>query len=269
MSRITAALQVVILLAALVLGGVMAGRPPQPQRDRVLAAFATGLNGRTAAQRHNAMLAARALDGAMVLPGKTFSFNQCVRNWTADAGYRKAPVSNEGVLVTAVGGGVCQVSSTLYNAVLLADLPVLERHRHAVAPSYVPPGRDAAVAYDTLDLRFRNTYSRPVRIRAEVDASSLTVRLTGGDPHRTCIAIETRVIAREPSRRVLIREPLAGSARLSRRGQTRGHPGWRVVTYLVRSWQGQVLERRRISDDTYQAVHQVWFVRDNSETAMH
>lgn len=132
----------------------------------IIARYATSLDGRNRAQRHNADLALSRLDGFVIAPGQTFSFNARVGTFSKDQGYRKAPVSYNGQLVSSWGGGVCQTSTTLYNTALLAGMDIVERNRHRFAPSYVPPGRDAAVAFNTIDLKFRNPYDFPIRIHA-------------------------------------------------------------------------------------------------------
>src|SRR5687767_11452496 len=114
---------------------------PNPQIE--MAGYATSLLGRTSGQRHNARLAAEAINGKAIAPGEVFSFNRAVKSWSVDQGYVKAPVSFDGELVRAFGGGVCQTSSTLYNAALLAGLPIIERHPHVFRPQYIAPGRDA------------------------------------------------------------------------------------------------------------------------------
>ena len=148
-----------------------------PAREVELAGYATSLRGRTGSQRINARKAAKALDGRIIAPGAIFSFNKVVKSWSFDQGYLKAPVSYDGERSRAYGGGVCQTSTTLYNAALLANLPIIERHTHVFAPHYVPPGRDAAVAQLTIDLRFRNPYAWPIRIRAIANGDTLDIRL--------------------------------------------------------------------------------------------
>jgi len=135
---------------------------------RPLANFATSLGGRTAGQHHNALLSARRLNGQVLAAGASWSFNACVGAWVRSEGYVRAPVSYGGVLVLAWGGGVCQTSTTLYNAALLAGLEILERHPHAIAPQYVAPGLDSAVAQGIADLRLRNPYPFPVRLSFRV-----------------------------------------------------------------------------------------------------
>jgi hypothetical protein len=149
------------------------------RRPVIMATFRTSLVGRTEGQKLNAAKAARAVNGAVIPAGSTFSFNQRVGSWTRERGFVRAPVSLGGVLVPSWGGGVCQVSTTLYVAAILAGLEVLERHHHAVAPSYVPKGMDAAVAYGVADLRLRNPFPFPVQIRFEFGENQLTCRVIG------------------------------------------------------------------------------------------
>jgi len=147
--------------------------------ENVIGSYATSLRGRMGGQRHNAVLVALRLNGKCIEPGEMFSFNKTVGSWTRDQGYLKAPVSYNGQLIDSWGGGVCQTSTTLYNAALLSGLPILERHPHRFAPTYVPPGRDAAVAFSNIDLRFINPYSFPLHIHAKVRNNQIVVSITG------------------------------------------------------------------------------------------
>jgi vancomycin resistance protein YoaR len=162
-----------VILAATMLFGCKYHKPV------LMATFRTSLQGRTEGQKLNAAKAARAVNGAVIPAGSTFSFNQRVGSWTRERGFVRAPVSLGGVLVPSWGGGVCQVSTTLYVAAILAGLEVLERHHHTVAPSYVPKGMDAAVAYGVADLRLRNPFPFPVQIRFEFGENQLTCRVIG------------------------------------------------------------------------------------------
>ncbi len=147
--------------------------------ETVVGGYATSLRGRTEGQRHNAGLALARLVGARIAPGATFSFNRRVGSFSRDRGFRKAPVSYNGQLLDDWGGGVCQTSTTLYNAALLAGMHVVERNHHRFAPSYVPPGRDAAVAFSGVDLRFQNPYPFPVRVVGSIEGDRLRISLLG------------------------------------------------------------------------------------------
>jgi vancomycin resistance protein YoaR len=240
------------------LGGALFFRLAAPPPGEVeIAGYATSLRGRTISQRHNARRAAEALDGKVIAPGAVFSFNREVRSWSEDQGYVKAPVSYDGELVRAYGGGVCQTSTTLYNAALLAGLPIVERHPHVFAPHYVPPGRDAAVAQRTIDLRFRNPYPWPIRIRAAARGDRLDIRLFGSAHPKESVQITADTLAAiTPARltRVVYRpDGMAGRAYVRNPGAV----GYRVVTCRVFSRNGRELRREHLADDTYQAMDRI------------
>lgn len=242
----------------LALGGMLFFRLAAPPRQEVeLAGYATDLKGRTISQRHNARKAAEALDGKIIPSGAVFSFNRTVKSWSEDQGYVKAPVSYDGELVRAYGGGVCQTSTTLYNAALLAGLPIVERHSHVFAPHYVPPGRDAAVAQYTVDLRFRNPYPWPIRIRASASGDRLDIRLYGAEQPDTHVQVLTDVLSANPPQRLtrVVYRPagLAGRAYVRNPGAT----GYRVVTYRIFACHGKEVRRERLSDDSYEAMNRI------------
>jgi vancomycin resistance protein YoaR len=220
-----------------------------PSQEREMAAFATGLRGRAQSQIHNVRLALSALDGQVIAPGRDFSFCQAVGPWTRDRGYRKAPVSYSGDLTLDWGGGVCQASTTLYNAALLAALPILERHRHYWPATYVPPGQDAAVAYPNIDLRLRNDLRFPVRIRARVEGESAVVRLYSRS-RPPAVSLDRKVLA-VTAPTTVVRSRSAGA----RRGVHLGQPGYQVALYRV--FAGTHSRRELISLDTYPPQNRV------------
>jgi vancomycin resistance protein YoaR len=144
-----------------------------------IAFYRTSLAYRTDAQRHNIRQAAMALDGVVVEPGETFSFNQMVGPRTPERGYRDAFAYMERDLVTSIGGGICQVSSTVYNATALAGLAIVERHPHSRRVDSVPPGRDATVWYGNTDFKFKNSQHNPVRLSVRASNEALYVAVMG------------------------------------------------------------------------------------------
>lgn len=128
---------------------------------------------------HNITLAAGKLNGTLVKPNGIFSFNDTVGLRTAAAGYKVAGVILDGQLADGIGGGVCQVSSTLYNAILLAGLTPTARTSHALPSAYCPPGLDATVADGQIDLQFRNQLAHNVYLLASADGHTLTVYILG------------------------------------------------------------------------------------------
>jgi len=130
-------------------------------------------------ERVNVQRGAELLRGTVLHPGERFSFNQRVGPFTYERGFRDGPEYRGGQVVAAPGGGICKVSSALFNAAVLAGLTVEERHPHTMLVAYVPPGQDAALAYPHKDLRLRNNHDGPVVIWAEYQESTLTVALYG------------------------------------------------------------------------------------------
>jgi len=134
--------------------------------EKVIGRYVTYYNPRNRNRSHNIELASRTLDSTVVFPGETFSFNRTIGRRTVERGYREAPVIVRGELSEGVGGGICQVSSTLFNAVDNAGLQIVERYAHSRHVAYVPPGRDATVSWYGPDFAFRNTLNQPVLIRS-------------------------------------------------------------------------------------------------------
>lgn len=143
-------------------------------------------------RNNNLRLLCTALDGYIVQPGETFSYNQVVGERTKERGYLPAPAYSGNRLTDSVGGGVCQGSTTLYNCVLLADLEVVFRACHGAKVTYVPDGLDATVNYLTTDFQFRNQYHFPVKIRAEVSDGYVKMKLLGVDEKDYYVKMETR-----------------------------------------------------------------------------
>jgi vancomycin resistance protein YoaR len=133
---------------------------------------------------HNVQLVAHLVDGALVAPGATFSFNGTTGERTAAKGFLEAPVIVNGELQTGLGGGVCQVSTTVFNAAYEAGLPITARTNHALYISHYPLGRDATVDYPDIDLKFVNDTGHWLLLRTWVGSSSLTVGLYGTPQHR-------------------------------------------------------------------------------------
>jgi vancomycin resistance protein YoaR len=238
-----------VALSGSLFGRLAAAPPP----DVEMAGYATCLLGRSRSQRHNARLSAEQLNGKIVPPGAVFSFAKAVQSWSVDRGYVKAPVSFDGELIRAFGGGVCQTSTTLYNAALLSGMEIVERHSHDFAAHYVPPGHDAAVAFPSLDLRFRNPYSFPVRIQAAAKDDRLHVRILGARKPDLEYRIVTEALQRTTPARLTGTGPADSGAYL----RSPGAVGSRVVTYRLALRDGKAVRRDRLSDDTYRAMDRV------------
>ena len=136
---------------------------------------------------HNVQLVAQLIDGKLIAPGATFSFNAATGARTADKGFREAPVIINGEVTNGLGGGVCQVSTTVFNAAYEAGLKITSRTNHALYISHYPLGRDATVNYPDVDLRFVNDTSHWLLLRTFVGSYSLTVGLYGTPQHRRVV----------------------------------------------------------------------------------
>jgi vancomycin resistance protein VanW len=237
-----------------ILGGVVAiasvggfslllGKP----NEVVVSRYATSLEGRNRSQRHNAELALSRLDGTVIGPGETFSFNKKVGSFSRDQGYRKAPVSYNGQLVDSWGGGVCQASTTLYNTALLAGMQIVERNRHRFSPSYVEPGRDAAVAFNTIDLKFRNPYDFPMRIHATEQGGKVDIEMLAAH----ALPAQPSVISDIEQ----VHDPavfLIGNRKDFNRMRNSGKPGFEVSVYRMIGNRKEL-----ISTDSYPAMNRI------------
>ena len=145
-----------------------------------LGSYSSSAAGGTSGRIHNVGLTASICNGQIVLPGETFSFNGVVGDTTAEKGYQEAAGYQDGKVVQVLGGGECQVSSTLFSAILYTDLDVLERANHSMPVHYVPSGMDATVFWDSPDFKFENNHKYPVKIVMNMDSSdTLTVKILG------------------------------------------------------------------------------------------
>ncbi len=189
-------------MATLVVQRVHASRSTaqaQAMHIRALVSSYTTLYGGDSNRIHNVQLVARLIDGHVIAPGATFSFNQATGARTAQKGFLTAPVIINGELQTGLGGGVCQVSTTVFNAAYEAGLPITARTNHALYISHYPQGRDATVNYPDVDLKFVNDTGHWLLLRTWVGPSSLTVALYGTPTHRRVVSdVAPLVVAGKP-----------------------------------------------------------------------
>lgn len=144
-------------------------------RTNMVGHYVTYFNSGNKERSNNIYLAAKAINNFVVFPGETFSFNKAVGKRTKAKGYQIAPIIVRGELSEDIGGGICQVSSTLFNAVDRSGLKVLERFSHSKRVPYVPPGRDATVSWYGPDFTFKNQYNQPILIRTKVSSGIVIV----------------------------------------------------------------------------------------------
>jgi vancomycin resistance protein YoaR len=139
--------------------------------------YITSFNPSNKKRSTNIKLAVAAINNHVVFPGETFSFNKVVGKRTSQKGYEKAKVIVRGEYAEDIGGGICQVSSTLFNAVDSAGLKIVQRFSHSRHVPYIPPGRDATVSWYGPDFEFKNIYNQPILIQARTLGNLLVIKL--------------------------------------------------------------------------------------------
>lgn len=204
------------------------------------------------ARDNNLRLACEALNGYVIKSGELFSFNKAIGPCTTNRGYQAAP-SFSGSTATILGGGISQISSALYCSALSAGLSVTERHSHSYAVSYTPLGFDAAVSYGSQDLCFLNNTKDPIRIIAEINESTVTIRLLGTAEEIVSYSLENQILAiYNPN---TIYQPMREN---NQQGYLNGHvlqtgiSGYDIDTYLCKYDEaGALVSRVLLSSDHY------------------
>jgi len=147
--------------------------------DSVVAVFDTEIDIDNDNRTDNVILASQMLDGTIIMPGDIFSFNEVIGERSLETGFKNAPVIIGGSVQQDVGGGICQVATTLYNASLLTGLEIVERSPHTIPVKYAPHGQDATVFYGQIDLKIKNSLSNPVMINSIIENSKLMITIYG------------------------------------------------------------------------------------------
>jgi vancomycin resistance protein YoaR len=229
--------------------------------DRKIIAFTTSFETSGEGRTHNVIAAAKALNDTLLMPDAIFEYGKIVEHAEKEYGYKEAPVILKGKLTPGIGGGICQVSSTLYNAALLAGLEIVERRNHSLVVSYLPKGLDATYADGYINFKFRNTTGKQLLIRTVVEDKKLTVKLFGTMPEDVTYRTETIQVKEIPVKIVYIpSQKLTLGKQLT---QQQGAPGYVVEAYLMKLIDEQVVDRKRVSRDTYRSQDTVIAVNEN------
>lgn len=145
----------------------------------LLSQYSTSYSTKNQKRTTNLRLAANKINGTVLMPGETFSYNKVVGERTIAAGYKEAPIYVSGKVVDGLGGGICQITTTLYNAVVYANLEIVERSNHQFVPSYAPASRDATVVYGSIDFKFKNNRNYPIKILCSVQNGIANFQIYG------------------------------------------------------------------------------------------
>jgi len=221
-----------------------------------LATFSTKYLASNVNRTTNLRLAAKKINGTVLLPGEEFSYNKTVGERTIAAGFKEAAVFNAGKVENGLGGGICQISTTLYDAVVMADLDVTVRRNHQFVTSYVGGGRDATVVWGAQDFKFKNTRNYPIRITASVSGGIATVQIWGlKEEVEYDITIETKKTATTPYKTEYIQ--VTNLAPGQQKVVQPGNKGSKYEAYKVKKLNGQVVSRTLLSKDTYNPMKQI------------
>ena len=207
---------------------------------------------------HNVALAAKTLNGTILLPGETFSYNGKLGNTNAAKGYKQATAYVGGKVVPSYGGGICQVSSTLYNAVLYANLEIVERYNHSYAVSYVPAGRDATVAYGGKDFKFKNNRTYPIKIVASAKNGIVSISIAGIEEEmdKYEIVLTSTVLSTKANQTVYEKNSSLeeGKEKVIQSGYT----GKTSIAYkIVKNPDGSIKSKTVLSKDTYKPMNRI------------
>lgn len=222
----------------------------------LISEFSTKYDASNTNRSGNLKLAADKINGMVLMPGEEFSFNEVVGKRTIEEGYRNAKIYENGQVVDGLAGGICQISSTLYNAVLLANLEVTERRNHSFTSTYVPAGRDATVVYGRADLKFKNTRTYPIKLEANVSSGIAEFKIHGiKEETEYEIKIIPVVTQSIPYQTVYEPDPtlMPGQQVVTQYG----HSGCKVTTYLEKRLGGIVVSKDAITHDTYNAMNTI------------
>lgn len=222
----------------------------------VLGSYSTNFTSSTSGRATNIRVAAERIDGTVLYPGEEFSVNKTILPRTAANGYEKASAYVSGQTVQAYGGGVCQVSTTLYNAVILAELEVTARQNHSMTVSYVPLAMDAAIAGDYLDFKFKNNLDYPIYLEGYTSGSNLYFNIYGVEtrPSNRTIEFETVVLSSEdPGTQFTAVELPMGSVT---RTQSK-HIGYRTQLWKIVKENGVEVSRTKFNNSTYKPSPQI------------
>ncbi len=231
----------------------------KPQELVLRAEFYTTYSSSSDERKNNIWLAAKSIDNVMIDVGGEFSFNRTVGQRTEKRGYKSAKIIVNGEFAEGVGGGVCQVSTTLYNAFLVAGLRVTEYHPHSLAVSYIALSFDAMVNSGSADLRCVNGTRNPIIIRATADGDRLRIKIYG-EPMKEKYIRKSVTIEELPPETLLIKDDEGLYKDLfvgERRVLSYGKKGYVTEGYLIKTVNGRKVSEKRIRKDRYASVKNV------------
>lgn len=223
---------------------------------QTLSKYTTIYDAGNKSRANNIALACKTINGTIILPGETFSYNKVLGNTTKEKGYQLGGAYVGGKVVQAYGGGICQVSTTLYNSVLYANLEIVERYNHSYAVSYVPAGRDATVSYGGKDFKFKNNRKYPIKIVANAKNGVVNISLKGiKEDKEYDIEISSSVLSTTSFETTYQDNNTLAEGK--QKIIQKGHNGYKSKAYKIVKYNGKVISKTLLSSDTYKPMNRI------------
>lgn len=228
----------------------------------IIGEYSTSFKGSSSERIENIKLSSKALSGRLIMPGETVSFNDVTGPRSKNAGYKEANVIFKGEFVPSTGGGVCQTSTTLYNALLRANVTIVERAHHSIPIKYVPLGQDAAVSYGALDLKFRNDFDFPIYLDSKIIGDRVYMYIYGDKNAKNySVEIDSEIIEEVPAEEEIVVDK--NLAPYTKEVIQEGRNGYKVNTYKSIIKNGKVLSRDLITKDFYKPRNHIYKVSED------
>ncbi len=215
----------------------------------VLGEFSTKFRTYQTDRTHNLALAAAALNETVIKPGEVLSLNDRIGERLAERGYRAAPIFLEGEVTPSTGGGICQIATTTYNAALLANLDIVERHHHSRPVDYAPTGQDATVYWGQYDLKVTNNLTHPILLLTSMGDSTVTMRFLGSEEDDYDVEITRTGLSRVGHGSKEIPDPELEEGK--REVEKKGRSGWRVNVFREVTRAGEEIREHKLHSDYY------------------
>lgn len=222
----------------------------------LLSTYTTRYDASNYNRSNNLTIAAEKINGTIVMPGEIFSYNKVVGERTIEEGYKEAGAYSGGGVVQSVGGGICQISSTIYNTALLANLEIVERSNHQFQTSYVSASRDATVSWGYLDFKFKNSRSYPIKIVASAKNGVVKISMYGiKEETEYEVFIQSTVLSYIPySVKYIEDDTLAKGEEIVEQA---GYNGCKSEAYRILKLNGKVISNTLLSRDTYDPMQKI------------
>ena len=220
----------------------------------LIAEYETNFNEQNINRSTNIKLATSKLNEKIILPGEIFSFNDVVGRRTEEKGFKLAHVYQNGKIVDGLGGGICQVSSTLYNACLYANLNIIERKSHQFMPAYIEVGRDATVVDGYIDFKFKNTRNYPIKLICSADSGKLKCKIYGKKEETEYnVEVKSEILECIKFKSIYEEDDNIKEKIIVQNGKN----GYKSKTYKILKINENIISKELISIDTYNVINEI------------